>query len=451
MKQIGWGMLLLLLLPLASRGQSPAQGTDTLRVSLSQALEIALSDNPTIHMADQEIQRVDYSKKDAWYALIPKLEASGQLSKYLVAGKMSMMGTVIDSPADFALTANLTLSLPLIAPALWDMIKMSSLDMQLAVEKARASKITLRNEVTKAYCTALLAQDAYTALSEGFALAEESYRQAKNRYEVGMAAEYDYISAEVQMTNLLPNLLQAENGIEQAKMYLKILMSVDVLQPLAIAGTLADYKQEAAGTTPPSVLFALDNNTDLKQLDIQQRQLDRSLSLQRTQRIPTLGAFGQFGYNGSRTNDLNIDMGGFPLSMPAREDWYHTGLVVGLQLNVPLSGIFTNTVKEKQMKIQSKTLALQREYVENSLNLQVRAAVDNMTKAAKQVEAATKGVELSRKGHAIAEKRYDTGTGTLLELQSATAALTQSQLSFHQALFEYLSAKADYEKIIGQE
>ncbi len=443
LKKTGCG-LLIALLPLLGHGQS----TDTLRLNLEQALEIAMNDNPTIRIAEQEIQRVDYSKKEAWYALIPNLEASAQASKFVVAGKTAMMGMIMDSPADFSLSANLNLSLPLVAPGLWDMIKMTTLDMQLAREKANASKITLRNEVTKAYYTILLAQDAYSALSEGFDIAKENYEQAKNRYNVGMAAEYDMVSAEVQMVNLTPNLLQAENGIAQAKMYLKILMGVDLNRPLTIAGALVDYENEVYALNNYNGL-SIENNTDLKQLEIQQQQLEKTLSLQRSARIPTLAAFGQFGYSGSKTKDFEINMG-TPIPVPGSEDWYHTGVVVGLQLNVPLTGLFTNTAKEKQIKVQSKALALQRDYIESNLNAQVQIVVDNMVKASKQVESAKKGIELSEKGHTITRKRYETGGGTMLELQAAAAALTQSKLSYGQAIADYLSAKADYEKMIGK-
>jgi outer membrane protein TolC len=140
-----------------------------------------------------------------------------------------------------------------------------------------------------------------------------------------------------------------------------------------------------------------------------------------------------------------------PIPVSGGTQWVSRGFVVGLQLNIPITAIFTNSAKEQQIKIQSKTLALQRDYVESALTLQVRTALDNMSKAIKQAEVAKKGVKLSEKGYSISAKRYETGMGTMLELQSAAAALTQSRLSYHQAISDYLTAKADYEKIMGKE
>ena len=94
---------------------------------------------------------------------------------------------------------------------------------------------------------------------------------------------------------------------------------------------------------------------------------------------------------------------------------------------------------------------LQRFQAENALHLQALTALDKMNKAVKQVEAARKSVELSEKAYSISSKRYENGAGTMIELQNASLAITQSRLSYHQAISEYLSAKADLEKLLGKE
>jgi len=430
-------------------GGAQPKGQDTLRVSLNQALEIALSDNPTIKIADKEIQRVDYSKKNAWLGLLPSLSGTAQMGKYIVPAAMSMMGQVIDSPTDFTASLGVSLSLPLFAPALWHSIQMTTLDMQLATEKAYASKITLRNDVTKAYYNLLLAQDSYRSLQEGYNTAKENYEQAKRRFELGLAAEYDYISAEVQLNNLLPSLLQVENGIAQAKMYLKVLMGVNSAVPLAVEGSLADFEAGVAQAAA-SRRVSLLQNTDLRQLDIQLQVLNKSVHLQRTQRMPVLAAFGSYNYSGTGNKETNINFGQLPIAVPKSTEWYGQGLILGLQLNVPIFNGSSNIIKEKQIKLQGVELELQRDYLQSSLTLQAHTAIDNMNKSAKQMESAKKGVDLATKGYTISTKRYETGAGTMLELQSAALALTQARLSYHQAIADYLTAKADYEKIIGE-
>jgi outer membrane protein TolC len=400
-----------------------------------------------IQIADQEIKRVDYSKKDAWYAILPSLSASGQYAKFLLPQTMSLAGMVIKLPTDFNATASLQLSLPLFVPALWYTIQMTTLDMQLAVEKAHASKITLRNDVTKAYYGVLLAQDSYKTLQSGFALSEEVYQQAKQRFDVGLGSELDVISAEVQMKNLQPAILEVENGIEQVKMLLKMLMGLEITQTMNVTGNLIDYETGIDNLNAHNL--SLHANTDLRQLDIQQQQLQKALSLQRTQRMPTLAAFGTYGYAGTG-NKAGYSFFTQEYS-PASKAWYSQGMLAGVQLSIPLTGIFTNTAKENQTKVTIKQLGIQRDYLEESLNLQVRTAINNMNNATNQAESAKNNENLAKKGYEIAMKRYETGMGIIIEVQNASLALTQAQLSHRQAIASYLNAKADYEKVIGND
>jgi outer membrane protein TolC len=370
------------------------------------------------------------------------------------------MGNELDIPTKYQLKTGLSLQLPLIVPALWKSIQMSNLDMQLAAEKARASKITLRNDVTKAYYNILLVQDSYKVLQDGFALAEENYKQAKKRFETGIAAEYDCISAEVQMTNLQPNLLQVGNGIAQAKLYLKVLMGVEMSVELNVQGNLADFENEVF-TLNDNRNIDLSNNTDLKQVDIQYQQLDKAISIQNTNHLPTLVGFGSYGYTASPSRDMNLIFGadpdatppnpGMPVTMKGQSaKMLNDGMILGLQLNIPIFSGMTNVYKAKQLKIQAQELKIQRDYAENQLNVAALTSRDNMNKAVKQVEAAKKATALAQKSYDISAKRYETGLGIMVELQSAAVALTQANLSYMQAISDYLTAKADYEKIIGK-
>jgi outer membrane protein TolC len=434
----------LACLPVAGWGQ------DTLRVNLDQVLQIALSDNPTIKIAEQEIKRVDYSKQSAWMGLLPTVTGTAQLAQYLLPGEMSMAGMVLPIPTDYTAVIGANLTLPLVAPGLWRSIQMTTLDMQLANEKAHASKINLRNEVTKAYYNILLVQESYQSLMEGYDIAKDNYTLAKNRFDVGMAAEYDAITAETQMQNLKPTLLQVENAITQAKTYLKVLMGVDMAVPLEVEGGFSDFETGIIATSGNRDI-SLHNNSELRQLEIQQKQLHKSLQLVRSQRLPTLGAFVNYGYNATGVSeDKTLVFMGTPMLVEKSFQWLTQGLMIGLQLNIPITGIFTNTPREKQIAVQGRQLELQRSYTAENLSLSVRRELDNMDKAVKQMDAAKHGLTLAEKGYKISTARYETGAGIMLELQSAAQALTQARLAYAQAIADYLTAKANYEKLIGE-
>ena len=441
-------LLIVLFVSLAGSVETKAQRTDTLHLDLNTALKIALSESPTIRVAEREIQRVDYSQRSAWNNILPSLSASGQYGHFLVPGSMPMMGQVIESPARFNANAGLNLSLPLFAPGLWHSIRMTELDMQLAVERALASRVTLRSDVSRAFYGVLLAQDSHASLLETFELARESYEQARARYQLGLGSEFDMISAHVQMRNLEPTILEVEMGIDQTIMMLKILMGLDIAQPVAIIGSLADYADNMISSSA-FMNLSMEFNSDLRQLDIQQQQLQRALKLQRSQRLPTLAAFGTFGYTGMGNREMTIDFGGMPFPVERSTDWFSQGLMAGIQLNIPITGIFTNRANERQTVMQMHQLDIQRESLQHTLNLQVQTALNNMDRAMQQAEAARANQYMAQRGYEIALKRYEVGAGAFIETQSALQALTQARIAHHQAIANYLNSKIDLERTLG--
>jgi outer membrane protein TolC len=442
---------------------------ETLSLSLEQAIEIALTESPTIKIAEQEIQRVDYSRKSAWYDVMPSLSATGDFTYNILPSTMPLAGNLIESPEIYNASGTLTAQLPIFAPALWKSISMTKLDMQLAVEQAQASKIDLKNSVTKAYYSVLLAQDVLANYQSALTLAEEMYTQSKQLFEQGVNSEFDMISAEVQVKNLQPNILAAENAIEQTKLMLKVLIGLEMTQAVDVTGSLADYENEANSESALPDYSSLADNSELKQLDIQKMQLEKALSIQRTQRMPTLGAFASYIYAGTSNKESMSLFGGSapwkydqvlsqlglpamppPVPSPASTTWYRQAMVAGLQLNIPLSGILTNITKERQTKVQINQLSMQRDYVAEQLSVQARTAANDMLTAIQQVEAAKSSEALAQKGYNIARKRFESGVGIVLEVQNAQQQLLQAQLGKNQAIASYLNAQADLKKVLGQ-
>ena len=72
-----------------------------------------------------------------------------------------------------------------------------------------------------------------------------------------------------------------------------------------------------------------------------------------------------------------------------------------------------------------------------------------MAKSMEQVVASESAVEQARKGYQITQKRYETGMGTIVEVNAAALAITNAELQYRNAIYDYLAAKADLEKTLG--
>ena len=110
-----------------------------------------------------------------------------------------------------------------------------------------------------------------------------------------------------------------------------------------------------------------------------------------------------------------------------------------------------NFTKLRSTKLQISQLNENIAYTEKQLNIQARSYVDNMKANAEQVASNHEAIEQAEKGREIASKRYEIGKGTILELNNSEVQLTQAKLTYSQSIYNYLVAKADLDKVLGDE
>ncbi|MDE6046807.1 MAG: TolC family protein, partial [Alistipes sp.] len=343
----------------------------------------------------------------------------------------------------FAVQGDLTL--PLFAPQVYRTMKLNDAQMAAAVEAARASRITLVAEVKKAFYNILLAEQSLAVLLESRATVQRTVDDTDLQYRHGLASEYDLLTAQVQLSNLQPTIIQTETSIRLARLLLKMYLSIPEKVDIEVEGQLdAMRDQVLAGTD--GLTTDLAENSDLRTLDLQRELLMRQLRATNAARLPSLGAFGSVTYSG---NDMEpfMGLGGDDAS---KFFWTHP-ITVGVQLSVPIFAGLTKMNKSREIKNQISQLSLQRSYAEQQVSVQVQSALNDLLTAREKMFAQERTVEQARKAYAISDTRYRAGAGTILELNSAQLARTQAQLNFSQAIYDYLSARAEYDRIVGKE
>ena len=147
-----------------------------LKLTLDDALKIALSENPTIKVAEQQIEVKKISKDEAWQALLPSADFNGTVQYTVLAAVMKLNGMEFKMGQDNTSTWNgqIQVSLPLFAPTVYATMNLTKSDLDNAVEQSRSSKLDLVNQVTKAYYQVILAQDSYDVLCKSLEQAEKN-------------------------------------------------------------------------------------------------------------------------------------------------------------------------------------------------------------------------------------------------------------------------------------
>ncbi|MBO5656268.1 MAG: TolC family protein, partial [Rikenellaceae bacterium] len=298
--------LAVLALSLVTIASAMAQQTQKITLTLDEAVGIALSDNPTIKVADLEIERQKYERKQTEANLWPQISVSGQ---YLYAIEKQSMAKGLSFGADNTLAATGNVNLALFAPSVYAALNMNKIQLENAVEAARANKITLAAEVKKAFYNILLAKQSIEVLHASEDNIKETVDNTREMYNAGLAAEYDLLTAEVQLSNLKPTIIQTENSVEIAELLLKMYLGLPQNTQIEVVGTLDEFR-DAVMAGGESLSTDGSGNTDLRTHDINLKLLNAQKKMTNSARIPTVAAFLQGSYTGNdAVNPLKSMMG----------------------------------------------------------------------------------------------------------------------------------------------
>lgn len=414
-----------------------AQESQTIPLTLDQALEIALSESNTIKIADMTVEKTGYAQKGSYAALYPNVSVSSSYQRTLLKQVMVMdMGgqpMEIKVGRDNNISASASASMPLVNASLWESLRLSEMDVEMAVEQARSSKIALVKQVKQAFYAVLLAQESYNVMNQVYENAQQNYEKTQQRFNVGKASEVELLRAQVTVLNAEPNVSSAANTVLLATWQLKAVMGVDLDTDFTVVGNLDDYTTEML--TPYVTDYDLSNNSSLLQLDIQDRMLESTIRMQRRQYLPTLAA--SINYNYSAMGDETLSW--FPSSTAA------------ISLSIPVFDGFQRHFNILQSKKTRDMLSLQREDTERNLRIAIRNYQDQMALCIKNYQAANATVAIAQKSYDISAKMYEVGKATQVELNDAQLALQQALLTQAQAIYNYMVTKATLDELIGKE
>ena len=334
---------------------------------------------------------------------------------------------------------NVSAALPLVNFSLWEQIKSKQSEIDLILEKSRASRIDMTKQVKDAYFAVLLAKNSLKVLERSINNAKETLKTTETSFEQGLVSEYDLIRAKVQVNNLNPTYISAKNGLELAILQLKMILSLPAETEMEFAEDLEDFSEGMTGIATVENQKAVSQNSEIRQLDLNIASLQHSLRMVNSQHLPSLSAFGQYSY---QTQAEDFKFGDY--------NWVGSA-AIGLQLSIPIFNGRTVVNKAKQLKISLQELELQKQYAIDGVDLQIRSAINSMKAAQEQLTVNKEAIAQAERGYEIAKVRYNTGSGTILELNDSELSMTQANLNYQQSLYNFLIAQTNLEKVLGKE
>lgn len=449
-------------------------------ISLEQALKIALSENIAVKVADKEIERTKYAKKGTYASLFPQIDATGSYQRTIkkqvmymdfdmssfgggsaagsgstgsgTAGTGEGSGTGSGSAASSSKnngglevgrwntwSAGVSASMPVVNAQLWKSIKISGMDVELAVEKARASRLDMVSQVKNAYYAVLFSKEAFNVYKEVYENAMTNYAETEKKYNVQKATDLDMARAKTNVANAIPNVYNAESSIILALWQLKAVMGIDLEMNIDVEGAIEDYSEYMTSDVTKADSISLDRNSTMKQLEIQANELAQSIKAQQYAYIPTLALAFNYSYN-AMTNDFNF-----------KEYRWTPYSYVGMSLSIPIFSGGKRLNQVRQARNSYEQMRLQMTSTERNLKISIRQSLNTMETNVKSYDAAKDAVASAEKAYSIAEKSYEVGRATLTDLNDAQLALTQARLAESQAVYNFIVAKTQLEQTLGQD
>ena len=415
-----------------------------IEITLKDAINLALQNNWDIKLSEKEIQKANEQISEAYANAFPRVDLKGNYTRNIKLPVMFLPPNTSFNPSDQVVTfelgasnnwdASITLSQVIYSQKVNTAIKIADEYAELSRVGNQSVKNDVVMGVKKAFYGVLLMQELVKVSKQSYEVAKANYENVSSMYKQGVASEYDYLRAEVQLANTSPMLTQMENNFVMSQNLLKNIMAIDVQKPIIVKGEFV-FDEPLSSVNSINNIVSVETNPLLRQLEIQASLLDKNITIEKSEYFPTLAAFGTYAY---QTQDNTFKFKNY---------MWAESFMVGLSLQYTLFDGFRRSARIEQATIDKDKVDLNKRKLEDGLKIRAIQAVNSMEEAKKRIKAQEKSLEQAEKTLKIAQSRFKNGVGTQLELIDGQSALTMAKTNYAQAIYDYLSAKADWENV----
>ena len=409
--------------------------SDTLQFTLEQAIDYALEHNPNIEQLRIEFEKSETKKGQALSSFYPNITATGSYAYLTDIPVIEFDGM----PIPFGQSENYSLQVSLQQVIfawgkLYSAYKISDLGTRIAELNLARKRQEVRYAVSDGFYGILVVEETALLLRESLAQLERHAQAVEIRYKAGLVSQFDLLRAQVQVANLKPQVIEAENGLKLAREGFKMLLGIPLDREVTISGTLEMVEEEF--DLDRLTENALENRAELKNLKNTESIAKLSQRIARRANLPTLVA----GATYERKK---------PFSITGNE--WGSNIVFNVGFEFPIFSGFRNLHQYRLASLQLKEVDLALDNLEKAITLEVKQAYLNLQAAKEAIMTAQENVGQAEKAFEIIETRYKNGLATNLEFLDAQLASLQARTNYLSAVRNYYTSRADIYKAIGKE
>jgi outer membrane protein TolC len=425
-------------------------GTGAKSLSLDEALSLALQSNRDIKIAGIDVARAQEEKLVAKSMSLPSAGISGEADHFFSPpvffgfGSSNGNGSSGDKipygrfgGKDQA-SASFWVTQPLYNAAIRPTRQRSELSEQQSRLLLKDRQTEIIALVRQVYLQLLVLGERVRLQKESLHRNQKALADARSLLAQGRALRVDTLRAFTTVKNLEPDLLKLSYSIEVGKLQLKTLVGIDNALDITLRDSLILPAADSIPTEGDVYTEAGKSRPGLQALALQPGIEDQQVLLAAAARKPLVSLVGQYQVQ-TQANSFNYF-----------NSYYPSTPFVGARLTIPLFSGGSNLAKIREANLSRRQSVIRLENAREQIRAEVKQAVANSLEAAARIHTRITVKEAARLSYDITQYRYAGGVASRLELTDAELALTTAQSNYLEAVYDYLSARIELDRVRGR-
>ncbi len=425
------------------------------RYSLQEAIQYGVMHNINVKNSQTDARSAESRIGEIRSVGLPQVNASVSLMDNLIIQRVFLPAIFFDPqapegappvPVEFGVTysGNAALQLnQMIFNAQWLLgLKAAQAYRELAVKNVTQSKIQIAESVSKAYYGVLVAEERAKLLDLNIQRLDSLTREMGEMNKKGFVEKLDVDRLEVSLNNLKTERSKVQNMVDLSYYMLKFQMGMKLDEAIQLTDRIneTDVEKIAAEVKASDANdFKYDQRVDYSILKSNLLLSEMDVENNKRGYYPTISAFAGYGYNTGRNGFGEV--WGSP--------WFNNANI-GLSVNIPVFDGFAKKYKIQQAKFTVDKVKQSMSLVEQSIDLQIRSANITIINGLETLKTQKRNLDLAQEVVRVSKIKYQSGTGSNIEVINAESALKEAQTNYFASLYELLLSKVDLDKAKGK-
>lgn len=439
------------------------------KLTLEDAIQVAVANNPEVNRAILSVRDADELVDIAYSEVYPNISSSLNYTRnfevpvQFVPGEFfgGAPGTFI--PVEFGTDNNwqggFTVQQNIFRGEVFVGLSTSEIYKAVQQENLRAVTQQVITRTRVAYYQVLVAKEQLRLQETQIKRLEQNLKDNQARQRAGLVDEYAVLQLEVQLSNQRPQLIEARYGVDEAYRSLKVALGIPLEIDFEVKGNLNSFDIMAADVESdenagikrvdqmnpftfekkhgewPSLI---EDRGDVRVLDARLDLNEKEIQAVKSRFLPTISASYNLQWSAAQS--------GAPVFFENSSRFQ----TLGINVSLPLFEGFKRVSDVQRAQIARKDIEVQQRAAKLAAENEIASSAESLNKSYETATARKQALEQAEEGYQRALRRLENGIGSQIEVTDAEVQVRQAEVNYALMVFEYLSAKAEYDLATGR-